>query len=169
MSEYRENFKKWFEDILNDLISNKADTAGAILLIVSFPLLERYLSAVVGKAEKRRQEKLVEIFSPQLADADAARRFWHIYRDGLLHQVTLNRSGDAWRVDEHAEAVEQDDKGLFLVNPVKFAQRVLEIINHDFERFASSDSLPKRPHLSEQGTNTTVARSIPPQYQDRFK
>jgi hypothetical protein len=170
VSEYRENFRKWFVDILDDLIRNKPDTAGAILLVVSFPLLERYLRAVAGKDEKRWHKKLAELFSPELTKDGAAEDFWNIYRNGLLHQVTLNQPGHALRVGEHAKAIEKDDDGGFVVDPVKFTERVLEIIDRDFDKFATSVSLSKHPHLIIQGTNTTAGGGTTlRQHQDAYK
>jgi len=168
MSEYEENFRKWFVDILNDLIERKRDTAGAILLMVSFPLLERYLRAKVGGNGQRQYEKLANLF-PKLGDAKKAEEFWHVYRDALLHQVTLNRSGDAWRMDEHAEAVELVNER-FVLNPAKFTEQVLWIIRDDFAAFATSPLVSRHSHLGVQGTNTTAIRSDEPHtYQDRFK
>jgi hypothetical protein len=115
--------------------------AGFILAMVAFPLLERYLRRESGSVPKQKlfQDAVLK-FLPELKTARQAKEFWESYRHGLLHNVMLNGVED-WLSHETA-IIEKRPKG-FLMNPVLFAERVLERIRGDFETFAKDPGLPE--------------------------
>jgi len=94
----RQNFQAWYVNILEALYENRA--AGIAVLMISAPLLERYLRQKNGRSPAQELDDacmttLYHIF-PALVDAATARKFWNVYRNGFLHQATLNletRSG----------------------------------------------------------------------------
>jgi len=57
MSKHVGNFKSWFLDVLGDLYKN--GEAGFVILMIAFPLLERYLRE---KSRVHEGRKLTEAF-----------------------------------------------------------------------------------------------------------
>jgi len=91
MSENFDNFVKWFKEPITEL--HKNTDAGFIILMVSLPLLERYLRYDTGVCEKtnldeRFYKAFVDLF-PSTGNTKAAQKFWETYRHGLLDQATL--------------------------------------------------------------------------------
>lgn len=148
MTKHADNFKLWFSEPLNTLYANPH--AGFAILMVTIPLLERYLreKSFVYEGEKLGDpfyDELRHIF-PTLPDNTVARDFWHVYRNGLLHQGTLsqrNRRGlrmpDGW-VSRRSQAVEIDRDGDFSVHPAEFAKTVIRAIEADFSTFEGPHS-----------------------------
>jgi len=150
-----ENFKSWYKDVLTRLFPDR--DAGFVILMTVFPLLERYLRQKVKLGNKaplndRFYDQLVNCF-PELANKDNAKNFWQVYRNGLLHEVTLsteNRKGrgmpTGW-ISHDKSSIDIEQDGSFFVNPVDFAKRVLTLIEDDFSTFEatiqpSPDPLP---------------------------
>ena len=144
MARNEDMFQKWFSDILGDLTKNP--DAGAVLLMVAFPLLESYLRKKLQIRDKKGSlppsfyAELAELF-PQLKAQNRACKFWGIFRHGLLHLARLNREGHGWRMDEQAQAVEIVNDNYFKVNPAKFAQCVLQEITSHLEVFLRGERL----------------------------
>jgi hypothetical protein len=171
MSTNSQNFKLWYSDILTSLFAN--GDAGFAILIIALPLLERYLREKSGVHEGKLGPKfyfeLRQVF-PALKDDVNAEKFWHVYRNGLLHQVTLsrkNRSGDmplAWLSSE-VDAITIRSGGDFWVHPVKFASIIVSTINGDFATFEGENSFnhpfPVVDALSD-GTGVVWQNIIPP-------
>jgi hypothetical protein len=162
----RQYFRDWFVTVLDDLYSN--GNAGFPILMIVFPLLERYLREKSGTHENSLSNnsfylELRKIF-PELINDQAAKNFWETYRHGLLHQVTVslkNRKGvrlpSAWLSNDF-ETIEVDKAGNFCVHPAKFAKRTIETIEKDFDTFEGKHS-PNHPlstvfdiGISYQGT-----------------
>lgn len=143
MMTQRDKFKMWFRDVIKSLY--EYGPGGFALLMLTFPLLERYLRSKSGTHEDKRLGKdfyreLVKLF-PVLKNNDCAKKFWHVYRDGILHQATLPeqsrkgiRMAYGW-LSRETEDIEIDFQNVFWVNPVKFAKRVIDIIEQDFPTF----------------------------------
>jgi len=146
MNNDLENFKKWFSDILETIYPNQ--NAGFAILMLSFPLLERYLREKSGVREGRLNDafytSLISIFSG-LHDNDTAKKFWHVFRNGILHQATLSKktqngitmprgglSFDIKMID-----IEGDN---FWINAVNFSKKVIDVISNDFENYEAKDS-----------------------------
>jgi len=151
-----ENFKSWYADTLLELYPDP--NSGFVILMVTFPLLERYLRHKNGLTHEDNlsndcMDELCEMF-PALPNGKAARNFWKIYRNGILHQVTLSRDTampDGWLSYEIDSAISVESDGSFLIHPVLFSKHVLHIIENDFATFeqgsAASTKLPKvKPH-----------------------
>jgi hypothetical protein len=155
MMTHRENFKAWYVDVLNGLYPLR--DAGFVILMIAFPLLERYLrqklqlppQAILQDSFYDELTKLL----PQLPDRTTAKNFWQVYRNGILHEVTLsrqNRSGSQMPVgwlshDKPIVSIESD--GSFWIHPVLFSQHVVQTIEADFSVFegtaASQSPLPR--------------------------
>lgn len=154
MNEHRKNFNNWFKNILATLYSNRE--AGFVILMVAFPLLERYLREKSGVHEGKLNDdfyhKLSSLF-PELVTKDKAFQFWQVYRNGLLHQVTFSKQmkkgikmPDGW-VSSDVAILSIDNNSNFWVHPAKFAQRVVQTVEDDFATFEAGHSanhpLPK--------------------------
>ena len=155
MKTHRENFKAWYVDVLNDLYPSRE--AGFVILMIAFPLLERYLRQKIqlppqANLQDSFYDELTKLF-PQLPDRTTAKNFWQVYRNGILHEVTLskrNRSGSQMPVgwlshDKPTVSIESD--GSFWIHPVLFSQHVVQTIETDFSVFegatTSQSPLPK--------------------------
>jgi hypothetical protein len=155
-----ENFKSWYADTLIKLYPDR--NSGFAILMIAFPLLERYLRNKKDLSPKENlnnecMDQLRGIF-PVLPTIEDAWKFWNIYRNGILHQVTLshvNRHGidmpDGWLSHDIHSPVEIESDGSFLIHPVLFTKQIIQIIENDFGVFeqgsAASTKLPKvEPH-----------------------
>ena len=171
MSHNRENFRLWYSRILEELYRD--GNAGFAILIIALPLLERYLREKSGvheavQLDTRFYSALRQIF-PALQDDVTATHFWHIYRNGLLHQVTLSQSRgrvsmpDAW-VSSKVAAVTVDQNGDFWVHPAKLAKIVVDTIEADFTTFEGGSSI-SHPfpvvHAISDGTSSVPLINIP--------
>ncbi len=164
MSTHVQNFKCWYPDILGGLYTN--GHAGFVILMVAFPLLERYLREKSGVHEGSLNSQKNQFYTelrrvfPTLPDDSKAAQFWQVYRNGLLHQVTLSQKNwkglqvpDGW-VSKHSQAVEIDSSGDFWVHPVEFAKAVIQTIEADFTTFEGQHSV-NHPLPVAHGTGAT--------------
>jgi hypothetical protein len=143
-----EKFKIWFCEFIEDLYEKR--NAGFAILMLTFPLLERYLRAKSKTPEKSGlgepfYTELVILF-PVLKDNSMAKEFWQVYRNGILHQVTLSAEDNkgtkmpgGWLSGDKKD-IEVDASNAFWVNPVDFAKKVIGIIDKDFSNFEARDS-----------------------------
>lgn len=136
----RVRFHLWYRCILEKIFPDR--NAGFAILMITFPLLERYAfgktggraDGKLGEPEKKVIKGLFsEIESISLSQVGL---LWRAYRHGLLHQVTLfpNQTPIGWVSHDIPTALEIDGKRM-VIHPVKFAERVLEVIEKDFETF----------------------------------
>lgn len=148
MDCHKKNFEVWYKAILEGLYSNR--NAGFVILMVAFPLLERYLREKSGVHERSLNASFYKELAtvlPELTSQNDASHFWQVYRNGILHQVTVsqkNRKGikmpDGW-VSNDVVAVSVDSNGDFWVHPSKFAKRVINTIEKDFPTFEGHHSV----------------------------
>jgi hypothetical protein len=153
MSKHPDNFVKWFKNPIRCLQKNI--DAGFIVVMVSLPLLERYLCEKTGifenpKLDERFYKEFVNLF-PSAGNIDTVRTFWEIYRHGLLHQAALKTKAGIIQAAVHNAAqdlqVGYDVNGLvFTVSPIKFSDRVIEIIEKDFPTFEGASSSGHPPN-----------------------
>jgi len=160
MDEHFANFKAWYADVLERLYPDRR--AGIAALMITLPLLERYLRLKTGLTPKKRLEgpywsNLRAIF-PALRSDKPAEDFWTVFRHGFLHQATL--SGETWGGGELPvgrlthdlpEPVWIESDGSFTVNPVSFSRVVVSVIEQDFDTFVGAESeAPSLPTVSER-------------------
>lgn len=150
MIEHITDFRAWFRNLLHPLYDDHK--AGLVILMVVFPLLERYVRqrARIPLGQnllcKEGKTELLQLI-PELQDAETAGYFWEVFRHGLLHQVSLfpeskmrsskpPSSLPASRITQDipvAFAIEPDRS--FTLNPALFAELVFSTIENDFETF----------------------------------
>jgi hypothetical protein len=144
----KENFQSWFVRVLENLYPNSA--AGFPIVMIAFPLLERYLRQKVGLKPEQHlndefHEKLARLFPP-LRDKSVAKEFWAVFRHGLLHQVTFMPQTSKGPLPpgalthQLAECITVEDDGRFILVPVAFAQSVTQQIEDDFPTFEGAES-----------------------------
>jgi len=168
MNDNLKNFKEWYVNILQGLYCKR--DAGFIILMVAFPLLERYLREKSGVYEgtlKNKNNKsmfyseLIAIL-PKLGDQKTARQFWDAYRHGLLHQVTLSlkkrqiNKRIVWKVTHDIGGIlHRHSNGDFFIHPVNFAKKVINVIENDFSTFEGQHS-PDHPLPTVQQEGPTI-------------
>jgi hypothetical protein len=144
----RGNFEAWFLRPLECLYP-KVEQFGFIIVMVTLPLLERYLRQkenVLGITLKQEFYIALEGLFPELGgQRDEARKFWSLCRNGLLHRSTFNGPGIYLVRDLNTPVVV--DRGdpaniVFRLDPVAFARKVLATISEDFEVYANSLTSP---------------------------
>ena len=147
MTTNKDNFNLWFRTIIESLYKNKH--AGFPILMLTFPLLERYLRSKSGVNEGNLKpsfyDELRTLF-PILKDNSIAEQFWQVYRNGILHQATLSQQDrknikmpDGWLSGDKKD-IEIDAGNAFWVNPVEFAKHVMNSIDKDFSYFEAASS-----------------------------
>lgn len=132
------NFEAWFGAPLAAL--SEDDDNSFILVMVTFPLLERYIREL-SRSEPKTQPfnlALLQVL-PELQTEQAAKNFWSMYRDGLLHKVTLSRERHG--LSYKKPVVEPWPNGDFWLNPRLFAERVVNTIRADFATFERGAAL----------------------------
>jgi hypothetical protein len=131
-STSRENFELWFGKPLATLLAD--EHSGFAVVMIAFPILERYLRATSGAEPNSSQfnQALLGVL-PELKDTKNANLFWSIYRHGVLHNVALSR--ETHGLSSIKPIVEVWPNGKVWMNPNLFAKRVLDTIRNDFARF----------------------------------
>lgn len=166
------NFRAWYVNTL-ELLYPVRD-AGIAVLMVSTPLLERYLRQKNGRTPEQPLDDgcmgtLRRVF-PVLPDNATAWRFWQVYRNGLLHQATLSlrtRAGAALPSSELTHditrPIELRPDGSFVLQPVLFSKRVTDIVEADFAAFAGAGTpAPKLPEVVAYCGRSVAGIAIPP-------
>jgi hypothetical protein len=163
MGENETNFKQWYKNILESLYKNR--DAGFILLIITFPLLERYLREKSGIYQGKLNDnndkfycELLNLFR-ELNDKNNAKSFWDAYRNGLLHQVTISLKNNnnmippKWKISHDTNKVlYQDPNGDFFIQPVEFTKNVIKVIENDFPTFEGKHSNDHPlPRIKQEG------------------
>jgi len=174
MPTHKDNFNLWFREIIESLYKN--EDAGFPLLMLTFPLLERYLRKKSNTSESSSvgdpfYDELLNFF-PILNNRVNAKKFWQVYRNGILHQATLSqrdRKGinmpDGWLSGDEKEDVHIDSSGAFWVNPVYFASHVINAIDKDFLNFearSNSDHRLATVITATDGSHSTSGPGRPP-------
>jgi len=165
-------FRAWYVKTLESLYPVR--DAGIPVLMISMPLLERYLR----QKNRRTPEQLLDdacmdtlhsIF-PALPDTPTAWHFWQVYRNGFLHQATLSlrtRGGAALPSGEltHdiAQPIDVKTDGSFVLQPVLFSTRVTETIEADFATFVDAGTpAPKLPKVVAYVGPSAGGAAVPP-------
>jgi hypothetical protein len=163
MNTNEQNFLKWYKFPLEQLYKNS--DAGFAIMILSLPLLERYLR------EKSRTFELplsaaffqecIKVFPP-LGTEQRANKFWRACRHGLLHQVTFKQGKTDESLPKIAltgntiemQYIEKEE--IFCLNPVWFSKKIIGLIEADFSTFEGTSSLN---HKLPQVSSLTVSVS----------
>lgn len=163
MASNYENYQSWFVFQLRKLFSEQ--DAGFVILMVAFPLLERYIRQKIKLPPDQSlndffYKELVVLF-PVLQDDQVAKWFWNIYRNGILHQVTLSqedRKGTplpiGWISQKYHVPMKIESNGSLWIHPVLFAQQVLHAVESDFSTFEGHTSSAPRLPVVEPLTTT---------------
>jgi hypothetical protein len=155
MATNHENFHAWYVEILATLYPHR--NAGFAIVMIVFPLFERYLRQRVRLTVQAPLndvffDELIGLF-PELKDRVTAKQFWQVYRNGLLHEVTMSlqdRSQNQMPVGSLSHDVpglSRESDGSFFVHPVDFAKRVVQIIEADFSVFEGTASVGPLPSV----------------------
>lgn len=148
----KERFDNWFKNIIL-ILKNNID-AGFPILMICFPLLERYLREKTGIYEANNltgnyqfSSEMRRIFPEINNNSDSEiSEFWKRFRHGLLHQCffTVKDQTDVLLInnDYHVLDIKSVPGGGFTINvsPNKFADRVLKTIENDFQTFIGGGS-----------------------------
>ncbi|HUU86354.1 MAG TPA: hypothetical protein VMX17_01205 [Candidatus Glassbacteria bacterium] len=142
----KENFRNWFVGTI-DLLS-KEEFTGIPLLMISFPLFERYADAI----KKNKFQAFSEAF--QLNNRKEALIVWKSFRNGILHNASFNTEVDLTEHKEYKSKeyiyqcgvkddiekevhIEQNERmqWTIFISPNKFAKKVIDLILDNFEGF----------------------------------
>lgn len=152
MSTHRVNFEAWYKKVLELLYPDR--DAGFAILLITFPLLERYLRQKVGLTSKDELKPPffdeLQRLLPCLGGRATARSFWQIYRHGLLHEVTLSGQARNGRLmptgwlshDKPLVTIESD--GSIWINPKEFGEFVVATIESDFATYEGASPAASR-------------------------
>lgn len=162
MNEHFDNFNSWYKAILERLYPDR--DAGFAILMIAFPLLERYLRKKVNLLpidilSPLFYAELAQLF-PVLSNSSTAKDFWQVYRNGLLHEVTLsrkNKKGNEMPVGwvSHDKPMITIEDGTFCIHPVDFTKKVIETIQNDFKTFEGLvDSQSQLPTVKPSKTKS---------------
>ena len=166
-----DNFKAWYNDILEKLYPDL--NAGFAILMIAFPLLERYLRHKNGLSHKDNlnngcMDEFRKLF-PILSTIEVAWKFWQVFRNGVLHRVTLSRehkSGsampDGWLSHDIDKAIKIESDESFLIHPVLFTKHIVDMIENNFGIFETvSEASTKLPEVKSHPTATRVDQGVP--------
>jgi hypothetical protein len=143
------NFRKWYVEVLESLYPKRA--AGIAILMISMPLLERYMRQKDGISPadplESRCMAILRMMFPVLVDEKIARDFWDVFRNGFLHQATLSLKSRSGRqlpagslTHDTVVPVSIAADGSFELRPDLFGQVVVRTIAGDFASFAGVGS-----------------------------
>lgn len=124
-------------------------------MMIAFPLLERYLRQKVQLSAHASLNddfylQLARMF-PALAGPSDGRKFWQVFRNGLLHVVTMSTEDrrrnpmPGGSLSHDLPGISKTPDGSFFVHPVHFAERVFEVIESDFSIFEGISSAGRLP------------------------
>jgi len=139
-----QNFQLWFKRILENLYNDPH--SGFPILMITFPLLERYLREKSGSYEDKLNDKfhaeLITMF-PELKDTITSEKFWKIYRNGILHQATLREVDKTIHgcITNQYSDIRVDNGGMIYINPAGFSKKVITAIEKDFKTFIAAHSM----------------------------
>lgn len=165
-----QQFEMWFKKPITQLQTDPStkDHAGYAVLLISIPLLERYLREKSGIHEGSLDDAFYDalcVVFPEIP-RDKAKAFYDVFRNGLAHQVTIKAvPGAAHGQIQNAGAciVHDATSNHFSVHPTEFAERVLKTIGSDFHTFEakSSKNHPLGQVLMQGQTPITMSILLP--------
>jgi hypothetical protein len=144
IDESKEFFKKWFGQTV-DLLSNK-EYAGIPLLMIAFPLFERYAN---GHFSSNIPLAFERSFSITVLESKI---IWQCFRVGLLHKASFKTEFelDGKKIFIHECGVseslhapihitkEQNNQWRIFISPSRFSKLVIDKILENYEEFYSA-------------------------------
>lgn len=151
----QKDFDNWFAGPLQTL--NAQQHGAFAVLMIALPLTERYLRERSGCHEEKLDDRFYTEFMnlfPMLT-MDLAKKFWHSYRNGLLHQATFSRQTwngaimpQAWissAIPGTSATINYDTKhDVFVLLPKEYSEEIVRVIRADFPTFLGGGS-PNHP------------------------
>jgi hypothetical protein len=167
----RSNFEAWYGKVLGCLIRDP--NAGFIVMITSLALLERYLRQKSNTGEGELGARFYSALADHLAlgSEESARRFWDVFRHGLLHQVAFKQphphapGGAVGWFDQDLSTPVVVSERRFGVHPGRFCQRVLDIIEADFPTFEGPTSARHPSPVVDTDSRTTGGSAQSPGFE----
>lgn len=180
--EEKQNFQKWYENIITGLFSNP-DSGFAILMMV-FPILERYVANL--RTTKKTEQKLTEEDYQQISTLLTitkceAKALWSLFRNRILHQLTIRLQhkcspepcticnntitfyGKLSSGCQNAVTIEQDNSNstekIISINPPLFAKKILNKIGEDFSIFIGNNDQHIFPSVTQRTNEKTPVTS----------
>lgn len=148
-------FTEWFEEPINRL--EPYPHSGFAFLMLVMPLAERLFRERSGIGEQNLNDAFYAEFGKEFPNLilDQPKQLWHILRNGLLHYATFsrqNRKGEvmpyllmtAAETNTTEIVAYYQPENIFIVKPLRFARKILEIVKADLTRFAAP-SAPNHP------------------------
>jgi hypothetical protein len=166
-----QNFRAWYVQVLESLYPQR--TAGIAVVMISLPLLERYIRQKTGLSPSEsidlRCMPILRSVFPVLSNDATAQDFWQVYRNGFLHQATLSLQTGKGRTlpagsltHDIGVPVKLELDGSFVIQPVLFSKRVVEKIEADFNTFAGAGApAPNLLHVVASAPSAT-GFEVPP-------
>ena len=139
------DFDRHYVRVLNDLYPNR--DAGFAIIMISMPLLERYIRQKAGIGTSSLNENFYKDFVrvfPEARDVSTAKQLWAAFRHGFLHQGTMSveASGTilpaAYLTHDMDAAFRIRHDGSLVLHPVLFSQKTVTEIQNNFSVFSGT-------------------------------
>lgn len=143
-----ERFERWFAQSISKLKELPTGDGAFAALMIAIPLYERY---IIGKLKLSGSEtKEADVKAAVSADLklDSKQRsiFWDMFRNGFMHQAMPTDGKTKWMVSsefgEIPEFKEVEGVNCILLDPWKFADRVIKKYKDNPDVITASDSFP---------------------------
>ena len=144
----KELFNRWFVSSIEKLKELPHGDGAFAALMVAIPLYERYIIATLKMANINcTDENVRKEIGNDLGLEDRERSiFWEMFRNGFMHQAMPRGGKTKWMVSHKFGAVPQfkEVNGVMcvLLDPWKFADRVLQKYENDSRLITASESFP---------------------------
>jgi hypothetical protein len=148
----QQQFYDWFEKPIDDMITY--DHGGFAVLMIAIPLAERFYRERSGCAEGDLTNDFYDEFIKEFPNLDRqkAKEFWHVHRNGLLHQATFSlrtkrgapmpgtwitslATPNAPEIINYNAAANE-----FLLKPREFAKKIISTIKADWATFEAPNA-----------------------------
>ncbi|MCD4652530.1 hypothetical protein K8T06_01185 [bacterium] len=118
--------------------------------------------------------KELAIVLPQLRNNGIAKKFWTVFRHGLLHQVTMNQiyEGDLIYSEltrDIPSLVYHEHKDAFSLNPIWLSNKVIKLIENDFNTFTGGTDSKKPLPDEDRSLDFDSTSAETPYFKSNFK
>jgi len=159
--EASEFFNRWYVQSIAKLKELPNGDGAFAALMIAMPLYERYIVAKLKLAGTETSDSNVkqEIADDLRLEAHKRSIFWDMFRNGFMHQAMAKDGNTKWMVSdtfgELPEFKEIDGVNYILLDPWKFADRVLAKYKADPRLITASESFPLASIFSLPGNGVT--------------